>query len=176
MSADDVVATWKRLASKGSQALSAIGSYLTPAGVRKVDELTVAFHLESSVSNFPYLTSSDTYQAIILPADYQLGTFTKTPQTTGAFQISSYTPGVGASYDRYSGWWGGKAPLDGVDATFYSAAAAADAALLGNQIDLLGQIQLATDRALFNNSSVQIFSARGPPTARCRCGSTCQTR
>jgi peptide/nickel transport system substrate-binding protein len=161
MTADDVVATWKRLASPGSQALSAIGSYLGPGGVHKVDNLTVAFHLNQPVSNFPYLTSSTTYQAIILPANYQLGSFTSKSQTTGAFAISAYTPGVSATYNRFGGWWGGTAPLAGVDVTYYTSAAAADAALLGGQIDLIAQIQLATDRALFNNSSVQIFTARG---------------
>jgi peptide/nickel transport system substrate-binding protein len=161
MTADDVVATWKRLASPGSQALSAIGSYLTPDGVQKVDDLTVAFHLESPVSNFPYLTASTTYQAIILPANYQLGTFTSKPQCTGAFQLMSYNPGVSASYNRFAGWWGGHAALDGVDVTYYSAAAAADAALLGGQIDLIAQVQLATDRAIIDNPNVQILSARG---------------
>lgn len=161
LTADDVVATWKRLASKGSQALSAIGSYLGPGGVQKVDDLTVAFHLNQPVSNFPYLVSSTTYQGIILPADYQLGTFTTKPQATGAFALSAYTPGVSATYQRFGGWWGGTAPLAGVDVTYYTAAAAADAALLGGQIDLVGQIQLATDRPLFNNSNVQIFTARG---------------
>jgi peptide/nickel transport system substrate-binding protein len=161
MTSADVVATWKALASPGSQALSAIGSYLAPAGIVAVDDLTVAFHLNSSVSNFPYLTSSDTYQAIILPANYKMGTFTSTAQTTGAFMITAYNPGVGATYQRFPGWWGGTAPLAGVDVTYYTAAAAADAALLGGQVDLIGQIQLATDRSLFNNSNVQIFKARG---------------
>ena len=121
LTADDVVTTWKRLASPGSQALSAIGSYLGPGGVHKVDDLTVAFHLNQPVSNFPYLTSSTTYQAIILPANYQLGTFTQKSQTTGAFMLASYTPGVGAKYNRFAGWWGGTAPLAGVDVTYYSA-------------------------------------------------------
>ena len=71
MTADDVVATWKRLASPGSQALSAVGTYLHPGGVQKVDDMTVAFHLNQPVSNFPYLVSSTTYQAIILPAELQ---------------------------------------------------------------------------------------------------------
>jgi len=161
MTADDVVATWKRLASPGSQALSAVGTYLHPGGVQKVDDMTVAFHLNQPVSNFPFLVSSTTYQAIILPANYQLGTFTSKPQTTGAFMLTKYSPGVGATYDRFSGWWGGTAPLAGVDVTYYSAAAAADAALLSGSIDLIGQIQLATDRPLFNNSNVQIFKAHG---------------
>ena len=30
---------------------------------------------------------------------------------------SSYTPGVSAKYDRNPNWWGGTAPLDGVDVT-----------------------------------------------------------
>jgi peptide/nickel transport system substrate-binding protein len=157
----DVVATWQRLATKGSAALSAIGGYVTPEGIVAVDDLTVAFHLETPVSNFPYLVSSTTYQGVILPANYQLGTFATKPQTTGAFQLAAYTPGVSATYNRYAGWWGGTAPLAGVDVTYYTAAAAADAALLGGDVDLLGQVQLATDRALFNNSKVKIFSARG---------------
>src|SRR6185437_5695039 len=45
--------------------------------------------------------------------------------------------------------------------TYYTAPAAADAALLGGQVDLIGQIQVATDRSLLNNSNVQIFKGRG---------------
>ena len=161
MTADDVVATWKRLASPGSQALSAVGTYLHPGGVQKVDAMTVAFHLNQPVSNFPFLVSSTTYQAIILPANYVLGTFTKTPQCTGAFMITNYSPGVGATYQRFAGWWGGTAPLAGVDVTYYTAAAAADAALLSGSIDLIGQIQVTTDRALLNNPNVQIYKAHG---------------
>jgi peptide/nickel transport system substrate-binding protein len=90
-----------------------------------------------------------------------MGTFTSTPQCTGAFMITNYNPGVGATYDRFADWWGGTAPLAGVDVTYYSAAAAADAALLGGQIDLIGQVQVSTDRALITNPSVQIFKGRG---------------
>jgi peptide/nickel transport system substrate-binding protein len=162
-SADDVVTTFERLVSpnSGSQALSAFKGTLSPGGTKKVDPLTVMFQLDSANASFPYLLSSTTYQAIILPANYQLGTFTSQPQTTGGFKITSYTPGVGAKYDRYTGWWGGQTPLDGVDVTYYTDAAAADSALLAGSIDLIGQIQLGSDRPLFNNSKVQIFSAHG---------------
>jgi peptide/nickel transport system substrate-binding protein len=162
MTADDVVATFKTLTGDpASQALSAFKGVLSPSGVQKVDDLTVAFNLDSPTASFPYLTSSTTYQAIILPANYQPGTFEKTPQTTGAFKLTSYTPGVGAKYDRNPAWWGGHAPLDGVDVTYYTDAAAVDAALLGGSLDLIGQIQLATDRALFDNPKVQLFTAKG---------------
>ena len=163
MNADDVVATYKRLTdpNSGSQALSAFKGVLSPDGVQKVDDGTVAFHLDSPTASFPYLTSSTTYQAIIVPASIAAGDYQKGGQATGAFKLTSYTPGVGAKYDRNTGWWGGQAALDGVDVTYYTSAAAVDAALLGGQIDLIGQIQLATDRPLFNNSNVQIFTAKG---------------
>ncbi len=118
--ADSVVATYKRLTdpNSGSQALSAFKGVLSPAGVRKIDNLTVEFRLDAPTASFPYLTSSTTYQSILLPADYKIGTFEKTAQTTGAFRLVSYNPGVGAKFDRNPGWWGGRAPLDGVDVTF----------------------------------------------------------
>jgi peptide/nickel transport system substrate-binding protein len=160
--ADDVVATFKRLVGDpSSQALSAFKGVLSPGGVRKVNDLTVAFHLDAPTASFPYLTSSTTYQAIILPADYKVGTFEKTPQTTGAFMLVSYTPGVGAKYDRFPGWWGGRAALDGIDVTYYKDDAATTAALLGRQVNLIGQINFATGRPLFNRKTVKIFNAHG---------------
>jgi peptide/nickel transport system substrate-binding protein len=161
MTADDVVATYKRLLGPDSGALSAFKGVLSPSGVIKVDDSTVQFKLDTPTASFPYLTSSTTYQAIILPADYELGSFEKKPQTTGAFRLASYTPGVGAKYERNTGWWGGSAPLDGVDVTYYTDDAAVSAALLGGQIDLIGQVQFATARPLFSSPNVQIFSARG---------------
>src|SRR5712692_674859 len=144
MTADDVVTTYNRLVdpNSGSQAISAFKGALSPGGIKKVDTLTVMFQLDAPTASFPYLLTS-------------------TPQCTGAFKLTSYTPGVGAKYDRFTGWWGGQAALDGVDATYYSDAAAVDAALLAGTIDLIGQIQLASDRPLFGNPAVQIFSAHG---------------
>ena len=159
--ADDVVATYERLVGKDSAALSAFSGVLSPGGAKRIDDLTVLFTLDAPNANFPYLTSSTTYQAIILPADYKLGTFTSKPQATGAFQIASYTPGVGAKYERFAGWWGGHAPLDGVDASFYTEQAAVASALLGNQLDVVGQINVSGGQALLKNANVQIFAAHG---------------
>ncbi|HXH96636.1 MAG TPA: ABC transporter substrate-binding protein [Gaiellaceae bacterium] len=161
--ADDVVATYDRLVDPngGSQALSAYQGVLSPGGTKKVDDLTVEFHLDNPTASFPYLASSTTYQAILLPANYALGTYEKTPQATGAFQLTSYTPGVSAKFDRFPGWWGGQAPLDGVDVTYFTDDAAAAAALLGGQTNLVGQVVYATSRALFTNPNVQIFNAHG---------------
>ena len=164
MNADDVVATYKRLTDPkgGSQALSAFGGVLSPAGIRKIDDLTVEFALDAPNANFPYLTSSTTYQAVILPADYQIGTFTTTPQTTGAFKLTALTPGVNIKYDRFDGWWGGTAPLDGVDATIFDEdGSAAVAAMLAGSQDLLSQMSLTAGRPLIKNPNIKMFTARG---------------
>ncbi len=159
--ADDVVATYERLVGADSGALSAFKGVLTSGGIKAIDNLTVQFTLSAPTASFPYLTSSSTYQAIMLPKDYKLGTYDKTPQGTGAFRLVSYTPGVGAKFDRNPTWWGGRAPLDGVDITYYTDVAAHIAALVGGQVDLLNEVQFANGRALFTNPNVQIFPVRG---------------
>ncbi|HEV2536766.1 MAG TPA: ABC transporter substrate-binding protein, partial [Streptosporangiaceae bacterium] len=68
LTADDVVYTYQLHTNpKGNaNALSAFGGVLIPSGVKKVDDFTVAFHLIAPNGNFPYLTSSDNYNMIIL--------------------------------------------------------------------------------------------------------------
>jgi peptide/nickel transport system substrate-binding protein len=162
LSQDDVIATYKRLLDAAiSQAASAFKGILSQGGVTKGpkgDE--VVFKLDNPSANFPYTLSSNTYQAIILPADYQVGTFVSKPQATGAFKLTSYTPAVGATYDRFDGWWRGKAALDGVDATIYASTQAQDAALVAGTIDLIQTATLVTDPALFGNPNIQIFKVR----------------
>jgi peptide/nickel transport system substrate-binding protein len=154
--ADDVVATYERLVSpsSGSAALSAF-AVSRPQDRRSttspltLDAPTASFRLTSST------TSGDR------PAKDPRWHVHGVAQTTGAFRITSYTPGVGVKYDRNPGWWGGTAALDGVDGTYFADDAAVTAALLGNQVDLADQIQFATGRALFSNPNVQIFATRG---------------
>ena len=58
---------------------------LSKGGTRKVDDHTVEFHLDAANGNFPYLVSSDNYNAIILPADYA-GDFEQSMIGTGPVQ------------------------------------------------------------------------------------------
>jgi peptide/nickel transport system substrate-binding protein len=160
MTADDIIATYNRLLTDPtSQAGSAFSGVLSAAGVTKVDEFTITFKLDTPTASFPYLTTNTTYQAIILPKDYA-GPYEKTPQTTGAFNLVSYTPGVSARYERNPTWWGGAAPLDGVDITLGEDTAIING-LIGGQLDLLNGIVFANSRALFNNPNVKILSVRG---------------
>lgn len=164
--ADDVVATFDRLTdpASGSQALSAYKGVLSKGGTKKIDDLTVQFTLDAPNASFAFATSNTTYNAILLPRDYTVGKFTSNPSpTTAGFMMTAYSPGVGATYERNPNWWGGRTPLDGVDLTFYASDAAANAALLGGQIDLISQTSVATGRPLLNNPNVQLFRTRGAP-------------
>ena len=49
--------------------------------------MTVAFHLEAPNGNFPYLVSSDTYNAIIVPKGTDFNKWQSTFVGTGAFKL-----------------------------------------------------------------------------------------
>ena len=145
LNADDVVATMDRLANpkNGSNALSAFRGVLSLGGTRKVDDLTVEFHLDAPNGNFPYIVSSDNYNAIILPADYA-GDFEKTFIGTGPFKLEKFTPKVGASFVRNPDYWGPKALPARTEFTFYSDQQSKVLALQGGQVDMIGQIAVCT--------------------------------
>src|SRR5438477_13170544 len=102
LTADDVVYTYKLQTDpkSASNALSAFGGGLTPDGVVKVDDSTVAFHLTAPNGNFPYLTSSDNYNMIIIPNNYNPAQWQSSFVGTGPFVMKNYTPKVGASFTR----------------------------------------------------------------------------
>ena len=94
LTSDDVVATFERLVTKDSQALSSLGGVLSPGGTTKVDASTVKFDLDAANGFFPYLLGQMTYQAIILPKTYQLpadltkpGEWTTKMNGTGPFKL-----------------------------------------------------------------------------------------
>jgi peptide/nickel transport system substrate-binding protein len=154
LTADDVVYTYKLQSnpSSSSNALSAFGGVLVPDGVVKVDDYTVAFHLEAPNGNFPYLTSSDNYNMIIIPNNYSPAQWQSTFVGTGPFNLSSYTPKVGASFTRNESYWGTKALPSQTQFTFYDTPAASILALTGGSIDVLGQFSVSGGEALLNGS------------------------
>ena len=93
MTADDVVYTFQQLSDpkNASNALSTFTGVLTPSGVKAVDPTTVQFTLEAPNGNFPYLVSSDNYNAIIVPKGTDFGKWQSTFVGTGAFKLASYT-------------------------------------------------------------------------------------
>ena len=162
MTADDVVYTFKQLSDpkNASNALSTFTGVLKPSGVRKVDSSTVEFQLEAPNGNFPYLVSSDNYNAIIVPAGTDFGKWQKTFIGTGAFKLGSYTQSVGASFVPNPGYWGPKPLLAGTQFKFYSSQQPQIVALEGGDVDVIGQFVPAGATSLLNNSAYRIIKLK----------------
>jgi peptide/nickel transport system substrate-binding protein len=158
MTADDVVATIDRLADpdSASNALSVFKGVLSKGGTKKVDDYTVAFHLEAPNGNFPYSLSNDNYNAIILPKSYT-GNYEATFPGTGPFKLEKYTRGVGASFVRNDDYWGPKALPDRVEFTFYQDMQSMILALQGNVLDCVTQIVVSGGQSLLNNPNINVL-------------------
>ncbi len=154
LTADDVVYTYKLHTNKsnGSNALSNFASVLLPAGVVKVDDATVAFHLVAPNGNFPYLTSSDNYNMIILPNGYDPAKWESSFIGTGPFKLGSYTPKEGATFTRNESYWGTKALPSQTQFTFYETQPPSVLALTGGTIDVLGQFSVSGAQELLSGS------------------------
>jgi len=152
LTADDVVYSFKLYTGPKAAALSALGGVLSPAGVVKVDDYTVAFHLEAPNGSFPYLVSSDNYSTIIIPNNFNPATWQSTFMGTGPFVLGSYTPKVGASFTRNNSYWGPKALPSQTQFTFYDTQPPSILALTGGNIDVLGQFSVTGGEALLGGS------------------------
>ena len=154
LTAADVVYTYKLQTNPtgSSNALSAFKGVLTPDGVTQVDDFTVAFKLAAPNGNFPYLTSSDNYNMIIIPNNYDPAQWQSSFIGTGPFNLGSYTPKVGATFTRNESYWGTKALPSQTQFTFYADPAASILAMTGGSIDVLGQFAVSGGEALLNGS------------------------
>ena len=154
LTAADVVYTYQLHTNtkNGSNALSAFAGVLSPSGVKKVDDYTVQFTLDAANGNFPYLTSSDNYNMIILPNGYDPAKWQSTFIGTGPFTLGSYTPKSGATFARNEAYWGTKALPSQTEFTFYDTQTPAILALTGGTIDVVGQFSVTGAQELLTGS------------------------
>jgi peptide/nickel transport system substrate-binding protein len=159
--ADAVVTSVERLVDpkNSSNALSAFKGVLSPGASKKIDDLTVAFHLDAPNGNFPYVLSSDNYNLVMLPASYT-GNYEQSFVGTGPFKIDKYIPKVGASFVRNEDYWGPKALLDRVEFTFFTDMAPQVLALQGGAVDMLAQMTVADGRAILANPKFKVISCK----------------
>jgi peptide/nickel transport system substrate-binding protein len=162
MTAADVVYTFKQLSDpkNASNALSAFAGVLTPDGVKMVDSTTVAFNLEAPNGNFPYLVSSDNYNAIIVPNGTDFGKWQSTFIGTGAFMLGKYTQNVGASFVPNPNYWGTKPLLDGTTFNFYMSQQPLILALQGSSVDVIAQFTPSGAAAILNSPSYKIITLK----------------
>ena len=157
--ADDVVATFNRLTDPAvnSAALSAYKGILSKGNTKKVNAHTVTFHLDRGYVDFPYLVSAFTYNALILPKNYQIGDFVKGGIGTGPYILTKYTPKVGATFKKNPHYWAKGIPyLNGVELKFYGDTQAVALAMQGGAIDAFPNIPPGTQN-LYTSSNLKIL-------------------
>jgi peptide/nickel transport system substrate-binding protein len=155
MTSADVVYTFQQLSDpkNASNALSSLGGVLKPEGVRAVDSGTVEFSLEAANGNFPYLVSSDNYNAIIVPKGTDYAKWGKTMIGTGAFKYQSFTQNQSANFIANKTYWGGAPNLDGTAFTFYQSQQPQLLALQGGDVDVIVQFVPTGAQAILSNAS-----------------------
>ncbi len=139
--AADVVATMDRLADPrhGSNALSVLRRVLSPGGTQRIDDTTVAFHLDAPNGHFPYYVSSDNYNAIMLPAHYD-GAYERHFIGTGPFRLENYTPHAGAAFVRNPHYWGAPPKPARTVFSFFGAQAPQILALEAGRVDVIASL------------------------------------
>ncbi|MDX6552298.1 MAG: peptide/nickel transport system substrate-binding protein, partial [Gaiellales bacterium] len=156
---DDVVASFDRITDPdiGSAALSAFAGVLSKGNVEKVDEQTVKFHLDRAYGDFPYLLSSFNYNAVILPKNYQVGSFTKGGIGTGPFILKTFSVDQGATYVKNPSYWGEGLPyLDAAEIKYFADTPPIVLALQGGSIHVFPQVPFQGSQALFNDSNIKV--------------------
>jgi peptide/nickel transport system substrate-binding protein len=162
MTVDDVVYSFQTQANPKSagNALSQFGGFLTPDGVQKVDNETVAFHLSAPNNGFVDSVSEDNYNMVVVPKGFDYANYQKQFPGTGRFKMSSYTPSVGATYVRNPHYWGTKALPSKIEFTFFATEQPMASALQAGSIDAMDQFSVATSPQLLTGG-FNVISVRG---------------
>ena len=161
LTAADVVATMDRLADpkNGSIALSAFAGTLSKGGATVRSDDTVQFELDAPNGSFPYLVSSDNFNAIILPANYA-GGFERDFNGTGPFRLEKYTAKARATFVRNEHYWGAQAIPERVSFSFYDSIQAQVLAMQGGQLDVLLHVPLQGSQALLADPRLNIVALK----------------
>lgn len=159
LTAADVVATFEGIAD--GNAASALGTgALAKGGTVAVDDRTVQFNLDAPVGAFPFIVSSDNYNAIVLPTSfwdgYAEGSYESSFIGSGPFMVETFTPGQGAVLVRNENYWGGDVVPDRVEVTFFAEEPAMIAAFQEGRLDVIPSFSAAHGQALLNDPDTQI--------------------
>jgi peptide/nickel transport system substrate-binding protein len=154
MTVDDVVYSFKSQCNPKSSAnaLSVFGGTLAPEGVVKVDDSTVAFHLEAPDAGFLDAVTEDNYNMIIVPNGYDYANYQREFVGTGHFKMKSYNPTSGAVFVRNPHYWGKPALPEQVQFAFYADEPPMTAALEADAIDCMDQFSVATSPQLLSGA------------------------
>jgi peptide/nickel transport system substrate-binding protein len=163
MTAEDVASSINALSDpkNGSNALSTFAGVLSKDSAKATDPSTVQFELDAPNGNFPYLLSSDNYNALIVPKDLK-GSWEKTFPGTGPWKLERYTPNAGVSYVKNPDYWDKtRIPkLDRQQVKFYPKEQAQILGLQSGDVDVLVHFSPTGGKALLNDPNVTVIELR----------------
>ncbi|MDR6144065.1 peptide/nickel transport system substrate-binding protein [Microbacterium foliorum] len=136
--ADDVIASLDRILAPDSTANGAsLVSFIDPAGLTAVDDLTVEVRLAEPYGPFPELWTNKYLR--IAPAEFD----PQNPVGTGPFEYKSFTPGTTSVFTRNEDYWAGAPLVDELEIVDFADNASAINALKGGQIDVTYSVPLS---------------------------------
>jgi peptide/nickel transport system substrate-binding protein len=163
MTAEDVAASINALSDpkNGSNALSTFDGVLSKGSAKATDANTVEFQLDAPNGNFPYLVSSDNYNAIIVPKSFN-GKWEKTFPGTGPWKLERYTPNSGVSFVKNAEYWDkSRVPkLDRQQVKFYPKEQAQVLALQSGDVDVLVHFSPTGGKSLLNDPNITVIELR----------------
>ena len=164
MTAQDVAATFNLHADPdaGSNALSAFTGVLSKGGAHALNQSTVMFELDAPNGNFPYSTSSDNYNMIILPKGFDTETWVKNFQGTGPWVLEKYTPNVGVNYTKNPDYWDkSRQPLGSRnEIKFYEKETAGILGVQGGEVDVLAHFSPVGGKPLLTDPNIEVIELR----------------
>jgi peptide/nickel transport system substrate-binding protein len=161
LTAKDVAATFDRLTdpSAGSAARATLRGVLSKGGTIARDDQTVEFHLDAPNGSFPWYVSSDTVNAVILPANFK-GPYEQSFMGTGPYRLEHYQSRVGASFVRNDDYWGPKARTPRIEFKFYGDQQGQLLAMQAHQVDVLTRFTVHGGLALLHDPAFTVLGTR----------------
>jgi peptide/nickel transport system substrate-binding protein len=157
LGADDVLYTLQQCLNPKSPAPTA--ALLVPldlAGVKTLDRYTLRIPFKTPYSSFPQMIQN--YNMPIMPVGFDL----KNPVGTGPFEFVSFTPGVTSTFKRNPNYFETGLPyVDEVVITDYPDETSLTNALLSNEEDAIGAIEIASVPTVANGGQVVVYSNAG---------------
>lgn len=155
ITADDVVATFKRITDPKSPKAGAAGlSTLDPGSLKATDSKTVVFGFTAPFATFPDAVAQ--YSNGIVPADFDI----KKPVGSGPFMFESFTPGQQSTFVKNPNYWRQeKTYLDKVTIIDFPDDTARVNALLGGQVDAIDQLPLGQINVVKANPELKVLES-----------------
>ena len=159
VTADDVVYSFQRIMDPKNPGLAApqlLG--LTPEGIKKVDDLTVTFVLDSANSIFPEALSA--YSCGIVPTGYDPKGATGAIGT-GPFKITDFLPGQKGVFAKHENYWraDGGPYVDTLELIEFADSTAQLNALLGGAADYC-QMVSGAQRKVAEDAGMALLEAK----------------